>query len=248
MVGVSLLAFCLCVSVWLALTLEAGTVNPMTTTQTTRAVDATVTTAVATNVQAKDPYTTTTANAFPLVECAVTTPFAPHDTEQAANGVIQITLRTDVAPVASQYFVDLVQAGWYRDNYVFRVVRNFVAQWGAQARNVPRQAPPVPTNAADTNNTLSNRRGTLSFTGGRPKSKQVFINLKDNTRLDKEGSRPFAEVSAASMARVVDRLYMGYHDGEGQIPALRQGIILEKFPKMSQIVDCRIVESFTNVS
>lgn len=177
-----------------------------------------------------------------LVECVVTTPNNTNSST-AANGIIQITLHPDLAPVACRYFIDLVRANWYDDVFIFRVLKGFVAQWGAQFNG--RQAPPAPT-TVDANNTLSNLRGTLSFAGGRPKSKQVFINLNDNTRLDKEDSHPFARVSKQSMEKVVDRLYMGYKDGQGQIPALKSGTILEKFPFMSKISHCRVVASFTN--
>ena len=65
---------------------------------------------------------------------------------------------------------------------------------------------------------------------------------------NKEHSHPFATVTKASMEQVVLKLYMGYRDGSGQIPAMKEGeeALLEKFPHMSKITTCRVVEAFSS--
>ena len=179
------------------------------------------------------------------VTCSVVTPPAT----DAAD--ISILLRYDLAPHASRAFEERVRAGFYDGCYVFRVLKGFVAQWGFnprfdQDKRVPERRhwkrPERDTAAAGASGggPLSNTRGTLSFAGS--SAVQVFVNLGDNRRLDKEGGRPFAELTEASM-RVLDALDVSHKDGEGQIKAIQDGdaAVAERFPGMSHIGRCTIV-------
>jgi hypothetical protein len=69
---------------------------------------------------------------------------------------------------------------------------------------------------------------------------QVFINLGANQRLNGDG-RPFATIDEASMA-IVDRLYSGYKDGDGQVGAVARGQeeVRRRFPNMSWIESCHL--------
>jgi cyclophilin family peptidyl-prolyl cis-trans isomerase len=203
--------------------------------------------------------TTTTATAdVTLVECVIVTKPAAAaaadgnsnmdmDTADTANGVLHITVRHDLSPIASAVFVDLVQAHYFDGVFMFRVLKGFVAQWGMLHKDLieRKNTIPKPSNTKDTihDKTLSNVRGTLSFAGGNPATMQVFVNLKHNVRLDRESSRPFATVDDASMKQVLDRLYTGYKDGQGQAKALHRGetAVREEFPHMSQVERCRVV-------
>lgn len=71
----------------------------------------------------------------------------------------------------------------------------------------------------------------------------MFINLGANERLDGDG-RPFATISAASLA-VVDQLYTGYKDGDGQVGAVTRGQdeVRRRFPNMSWIESCHLQPS-----
>eukprot|EP00977_Amphora_coffeiformis_P023197 scaffold12434_cov177-Amphora_coffeaeformis.AAC.7 len=178
---------------------------------------------------------------LPLVECILSTPRQSADT--AASGVITITVRSDLSPIASNVFLQLVESHFYDEVFIFRVLPNFIAQWGVRRDPWPEAEPSKMVDAIDNNKTLSNRRGTLSFVGGNPVTRQVFVNLNDvNVRLDKEGSRPFATVDEASML-LLDQLYGGYKDGQGQIQTLKKGpdAMLEQFPHMSRMNQCRVV-------
>lgn len=179
---------------------------------------------------------------LPLVECALSTPRP--SVNASTSGHIRITVRSDLSPIASRVFLDLVESHYYDGTLIFRVLRNFIAQWGVRSGNDPWPNPKPPKTADQiTNGTLSNRRGTLSFAGGNPATRQVFINFDDaNVRLDKENSRPFASVDEESMI-ILDGLYTGYKDGQGQIPTLKKGedATLNRFPNMSRIDRCRIV-------
>jgi len=181
-----------------------------------------------------------------FVECKVTTPMANSADTSVANGVLQITVRNDLSPIASKVFVDLVNAHYYDGVFIFRVLKGFVAQWGFHNKWTKTTKPPKTKDAVH-ENTLSNLRGTLSFAGGNPAVQQVFVNLGNNARLDKEDSRPFATLSQESMD-IVDELYMEYKDGQGQIKALqKEGVnaVLEIFPKMSKVESCHTVSAFS---
>ena len=178
---------------------------------------------------------------LPLVECALSTPRPSADA--AANGVIAVTVRSDLSPIASNVFLQLVESHYYDGVFIFRVLPNFIAQWGVRSDPWPAAKPSKLADPIDNNKTLSNRRGTLSFAGGNPATRQVFVNLNDaNVRLDRENSRPFATLDEASMV-LLDKLYCGYEDGNGQIQTLNKGpeAMLENFPHMSRIDQCRVV-------
>jgi cyclophilin family peptidyl-prolyl cis-trans isomerase len=200
----------------------------------------------------------------PLVECTVLTPQPlplESDTESrvvqnvgTVSGTIRITVRQDLSPIASQVFLDLVTDQYFDGVFIFRVLKGFVAQWGFRGENddasgtFPHWRVPLKTQDSIHNRTLSNIRGTLSFAGGNPATRQVFVNLGNNQRLDKENSRPFATLDEdGSMNDVLDHLYTGYKDGQGQISTINQGeeAVRAKFPRMSMIEKCRVVKSFS---
>jgi len=199
----------------------------------------------------------------PLVECvlatSVTMDDASHSTvaTDAANGLLQITLLPDISPLASAAFVDLVECGYYNGVYIFRVIKGFIVQWGfrpewkwddGSARNnkscnLKKKWVDI-TDAVADGRSISNTRGTLTFAG--KSTVQVFLNVGDNSRLDREGSRPFATLSDKSIV-LAERIYTGYEGGHGQIPAIKDGkeMVSRKFPRMSRIENCRVVHSFS---
>ena len=71
----------------------------------------------------------------------------------------------------------------------------------------------------------SNKRGMISFATAGPNTRttQLFINYRDNTKLDTMGFTPFARVSEGM--EVVDRLYKGYGEAPPQGSGPDQGRI-----------------------
>jgi cyclophilin family peptidyl-prolyl cis-trans isomerase len=190
-----------------------------------------------------------------FVECTIN----GGDVISSNNNLVQITVRHDLSPIASRVFVDLVQDRHFDDVFIFRVLKGFVAQWGIQTPDSKKvsttdeikKKKPDKTKDAVHANTLSNLRGTLSFAGGNPATCQVFVNLGNNQRLDREGSRPFATVSHSSMTQVLDALYTGYPDGQGQVKTLQLGgrdKMHEAFPRMSRVETCRVVSQFSTAT
>ena len=165
------------------------------------------------------------------------------------NGLLSITLHHDTAPHAAGAFQERVAAGFYDGCFIFRVLRGFVAQWGFNPRfqegkkvseKTKWRRPLLDTAGGGAHQRLSHTRGAISFAGS--SAVQVFVNLGDNRRLDKEGGRPFGVLSSASVA-LLDALDTTHKDGDGQIGAIKAGdaSVAEKFPNMSRISRCSVV-------
>jgi len=146
------------------------------------------------------------------------------------------------APRGADRFRELVRARFFDDSRFFRVRRGFIAQFGIagdpaeNARWKPFGDDPVKQ---------SNVRGTIAFamTGPDTRLTQVYINLGDNARLDKDGFAPFGRV-VEGMA-VVDRLHSGYGEESGggmrggkQEPLLRGGnaYLDRAYPKLDRLI------------
>jgi peptidyl-prolyl cis-trans isomerase A (cyclophilin A) len=129
-----------------------------------------------------------------------------------SKGEVILQVTRAWAPRGADHFHYLVRSGYYDGARFFRALRNFVVQFGINGDpSVSRlwkdmYLPDDPV-------TQSNRRGTITYAmrGPNSRSTQVFINLADNRRLDKDGFAPFGEVVAGMDA--VDRFYISYGEG-----------------------------------
>lgn len=102
---------------------------------------------------------------------------------QTTGGEIVIEVYPEAAPNAVQRFVELVEAGFYDDTPISRVVPGFVAQFGVNWRE-PHNAWQE-RNFDDDPSIFALDRGTLAFAKAGPNSNstQVFINYSQNNRL-----------------------------------------------------------------
>ena len=98
-------------------------------------------------------------------------------------GEIVIEVYPEAAPNAARRFVELVEAGFYDDTPISRVVPGFVAQFGVNWRD-PHKAW-KDRNFDDDPTIFALERGTLAFAKAGPNtnSTQVFINYAENNRL-----------------------------------------------------------------
>lgn len=139
---------------------------------------------------------------------------------ETSRGRFDVMARTQWSPAGVDRFYQLVNLRYYDDARFFRVVKDFVAQFGLPADPSRNKAWRI-RRLADEPVRQGNRRGTLSYARGGPGTRtvQLFINLKDNARLDTTntfGFPAFAEV--VSGMSVVDSLYQGYGDSAPRAP------------------------------
>lgn len=154
--------------------------------------------------------------------------------------IIQVTRAW--APIGADRFYNLVRGGFYKDAAFFRVVPNFVAQFGIPAR--PEVAA-VWDHAylVDDRVTQSNKRGTLTFATAGPNTRttQIFINFGDNVRLDTQGFAAFGQVIEGM--ELVDKFFAGYGESpdQGRITAQGKAYLDKSFPNLDRIVNAVVM-------
>ena len=158
-----------------------------------------------------------------------------------SKGTFVVEAKRAWAPNGADRFYALARGGFFDDNRFFRVIPGYIAQFGINDQksvNERWDAKPIQDDPAR----QSNARGTLVFTNSGPntRSHQLFINLKDNPKLDTQGFVPFGRV-VSGMA-VVDSLYDEYGDTPKQqmIQALGNNYLLRMFPKLDYITTAKI--------
>ncbi len=140
---------------------------------------------------------------------------------ETSKGSFVVEVRREWAPLGADRFYSLVKGGFYDGVRFFRVLDGFVAQFGIHGDpqvNAAWRAARIFDDAVK----QKNARGTVTFATSGPDSRttQVFINYRDNSRLDGMGFAPFGAVVEGM--DVVDALYSGY--GEGK--AIAEGMAL----------------------
>lgn len=158
-----------------------------------------------------------------------------------ASGKFTLEVHPDWAPLGAARFSELLQNDFFNGVRFFRVVPNFVAQFGISGD--PKVAARYKNaNIRDDPVTQTNSRGRITFATAGPNTRttQFFINLKDNGFLDKQGFSPFAEVVEG--LDVVDRLYQGYGERPSQprIEAQGNAYLEQSFPLLSYVESVKV--------
>jgi cyclophilin family peptidyl-prolyl cis-trans isomerase len=110
---------------------------------------------------------------------------------ETSMGNITIELDEGKAPITVSNFLGYVDDGFYNGTIFHRVIPDFMVQGGGMEPGMMEKATKDQIKN-ESSNGLSNRRGTLAMARtSAPDSAtaQFFINLKDNTFLDKSQSR-----------------------------------------------------------
>jgi peptidyl-prolyl cis-trans isomerase A (cyclophilin A) len=156
------------------------------------------------------------------------------------RGDFVVTVHRDWAPIGADRFYNLIKHHFYDNAGFFRVVPGFVVQFGISAYP-PVSAAWEKANIQDEPVKESNKRGYLTYAKTsmpNTRSTQVFINLKDNAGLDRQGFSPFGVVDAQGM-KVVDMLYDQYSESSGpdqdQISKLGKPYLDKGWPKLDSI-------------
>ncbi|MFN5360494.1 MAG: peptidylprolyl isomerase [Bacteroidota bacterium] len=168
---------------------------------------------------------------------------------QTTKGDFDVAVFREWSPLAVDRFYQTVKHRYYNRTVFYRVVPNFVAQWGNNDTTVFKLWEPY--KIPDEQVIQSNKRGYMSYarSGKETRGSTLFINLKDNQRLDTviangvRGYPPFGKVIRGM--EVVDSLYSGYAgstmrklDTLQKYPAL----FFQQFPKLDRIQKAFIVK------
>lgn len=172
---------------------------------------------------------------------------------ETSEGDFDVRVVREWAPLGADRFYTLVTAGYYDDVRFYRIVEDFMVEWGVHGdarvttlwRRYAIEDDPVQQ---------SNLEGRISFASHGPNTRtvQVFVNLRDNPGLDEQGFAPFGEVVEGM--EVVRALYSDYGDGpprgEGpyQARALARGntYLDAEFPELDSVIRAWVVEPPTS--
>jgi peptidyl-prolyl cis-trans isomerase A (cyclophilin A) len=161
---------------------------------------------------------------------------------ETTKGEFIIDVTRAWSPNGADRFYNLVKNGGYDNCRFFRVVKNFMVQFGIngdpkisrvwRAANIPDDKPKE-----------SNVRGYITFATAGPNTRttQVFINFKDNTFLDSQGFTPFGKVSKGM--DVVDAINNEYGENPDQTQVQMQGnaYLQKAFPNLDYVKSATVV-------
>jgi peptidyl-prolyl cis-trans isomerase A (cyclophilin A) len=159
-----------------------------------------------------------------------------------SKGDVVIEIHRDWAPKGVDHFHTLVKTGFYDGARFFRVRPGFVVQFGIAGDPKTNRLWST-MNLPDDPVRQSNTKGMVTYATAGPNTRttQIFINLADNKRLDKDGFAPFGKV--VSGMENVESFYSAYGEmaprGQGpspdQIETVGNSYLESKFPRLDFI-------------
>jgi peptidyl-prolyl cis-trans isomerase A (cyclophilin A) len=161
-------------------------------------------------------------------------------------GTFVVEVHRDWAPNGADRFYNLVKNGYYDNVRFFRVIPNFMVQFGIHgdpALNTVWREARIPRDPVKQSNT----RGYITYAmqggpqGPDTRTVQVFINFGNNAGLDGQGFAPFGRVTQGM--NVVDKIYSGYGEGapsgkgpdQGRLQAQGNDYLTKDFPRLDYI-------------
>lgn len=161
---------------------------------------------------------------------------------ETSKGNFDVAVNREWSPLAADRFYQLVKHHYYDSGIFYRVVPNFVAQFGnsdSVRANQWRRC-----KLADEQVLHSNKKGAISFARGgkETRSTELYINLVDNLRLDTiapadvKGYPSFGDVIHGM--DVVSSLYSGYSEktrGSLNMMYANRKEFLKTFPQLDII-------------
>ena len=163
------------------------------------------------------------------------------------KGVIVIEVHRDWSPLGADRFYNLVSNGFFDGVRFFRVIPNFMAQFGINGNPAVNAAWDKVDLKDDPGGKQSNTRGTISYGNtGQPNSRgtQVFINYKDNSFLDAQRFTPFGTVVEGM--EFADKLNAEYgsnpQNQQGKIVTEGNKFLIANFPKLDYVKTATVVK------
>lgn len=163
---------------------------------------------------------------------------------ETSKGTFVIEVTRAWSPLGADRFYNLARAGYYDGIRFFRVVPNFVVQFGLHGEPAVSQAWSK-HRIQDDPVKESNTKGTVTYAKSGPNTRttQVFVNLGDNSRLDEQGFSPFGKIVEG--LDVVEKLNGEYGDTltklQGKIVAEGNAFLAQRAPKLDFIKKATIV-------
>ena len=164
-------------------------------------------------------------------------------TDVPGRGTISLNITRSDAPLGVDRFYALVKDSFFHESAFFRVVPDFVVQFGIAGEpkeNIKWQLPIVDDPVVGTNTV-----GTITFATSGPDTRttELFINTKDNARLDKMGFAPFGIVTQGmDVAKKIFDPTPGNSNGIDQNQYMNKGNswLKSKYPKANFITTTHI--------
>jgi peptidyl-prolyl cis-trans isomerase A (cyclophilin A) len=169
---------------------------------------------------------------------------------ETSKGDFVVEVTRAWAPNGADRFYNLVKAGYYDDVRFFRVLSGFMAQFGINgdpALNKVWQ----PARINDDPVKQGNKPGYVTFAKAplpNSRTTQVFINYRDNSRLDADGFAAFGKVTTGM--DVVDSLFAGYGEGapngngpdQSRLQGEGNAYLVKDFPKLDFVKKATIIQ------
>jgi len=170
---------------------------------------------------------------------------------ETTKGNFDIVAIRSLSPNGVDRLYQMITKNYYVDVPVFRVVPNFVAQFGIHNDSLINASwqengiKDEPVLAKNDSMTISFARG-----GVNTRSNQIFINLKDNHRLDKlaySGVTGFPVIAKVTAGQEnILKFYDGYGDKLGRkqdsITKFGNAFLKDKYPKVDYIIKAYILK------
>ena len=161
---------------------------------------------------------------------------------ELTTGNVVFEIHEDWAPLGVARFLELVEAGFYDDTRFFRVVPDFVVQFGLngdpEVNTLWRNQPIL-----DDPPNQSNDRRTIAFAsaGAGTRTTQLFVNLADNTFLDADFP-PIGRVVEGMPNIVAINAEYGEQPDQMRISLEGNAYLDAAFPRLDGIITARVRE------
>tara|TARA_R110001632_G_scaffold42605_1_gene107859 strand:- start:948 stop:1574 length:627 start_codon:yes stop_codon:yes gene_type:complete len=170
---------------------------------------------------------------------------------ETTQGNFDIISKREWSPNGVDRLYQLIKNEFYTDMAIFRVVPNYVAQFGIHDNSIVNKGWNG-IGVEDEEVLISNTKGTMAFARSTKKTRttQIFVNLKDNKRLDKleySGVKGFPVVAkvTSGMENVLK-----FYDKHGDKLGMQQDSIQiqgnkflrKNYPKIDYIIKAYILK------
>jgi cyclophilin family peptidyl-prolyl cis-trans isomerase len=158
------------------------------------------------------------------------------------KGPFVVEVYPDAAPLGAKRFLELVEDKFYDGAGIFRVVPNYVMQFGIAGK--PAVTKKWKDKRIDDDPVKrTNRLGSIAFASEGPNTRttQVYINLRTNQTLDNQGFTPFGQIVQGM--ETVEKIYAGHGERPDQSKIEKQGnaYLQANFPRLDYIKTARLL-------